>query len=328
MIRLALTRRLFPALLMLSAITQAPALAQGLEQPITHIPNVIIEDDVVYLGDLFDGLGAEAMTPISRAPAPGRPVELDARWLSQLAKSYKIDWQPANHLVRIQLQRASEILRADDFLDILRPELGANLNSSDYDIRLDSPNIAVNLASQQDNRIILTSLRNDSRTGRFTALFEAQSNGQLQKRITLSGRLIEMTMVPVLTASMGKNGVINAQDVEMQRVQVNSLSPNRASTMEQVLGMSPRRNLRAGQPLRLADLGQPVLAERNGLVTIVLRTATMRLTSQGRALDEGGQGDVIRVKNTKSNRTIFARVTAPGIVTIDTAARETIIAAN
>jgi flagella basal body P-ring formation protein FlgA len=42
----------------------------------------------------------------------------------------------------------------------------------------------------------------------------------------------------------------------------------------------------------------------------------MYLTAQGKALDDGGQGSVIRVANTQSNRTIEAVVQAAGRVAV------------
>jgi flagella basal body P-ring formation protein FlgA len=42
----------------------------------------------------------------------------------------------------------------------------------------------------------------------------------------------------------------------------------------------------------------------------------MRLTAQGRALQDGAKGEVVRVVNTKSNTTVSGVVVADGKVTV------------
>jgi flagella basal body P-ring formation protein FlgA len=47
---------------------------------------------------------------------------------------------------------------------------------------------------------------------------------------------------------------------------------------------------------------------KGNLVTIEMRNAGMSLSTQGKALEEGSLGDVIRVTNISSNKIIEAKV--------------------
>jgi flagellar basal body P-ring formation protein FlgA len=78
--------------------------------------------------------------------------------------------------------------------------------------------------------------------------------------------------------------------------------------------------LQPGQPIRQADIGMHSLVQRNESVTLIVRTRTMTLTVQGKALDDGAEGQTIRVQNPKSNRTVEGRVTGTGEVTVTTGA--------
>jgi flagella basal body P-ring formation protein FlgA len=49
-----------------------------------------------------------------------------------------------------------------------------------------------------------------------------------------------------------------------------------------------------------------------------LKTPMMTLTSQGKAIENGSDGDVIRLTNTQSNTVIQAIVSGAGVVTITT----------
>ena len=51
-------------------------------------------------------------------------------------------------------------------------------------------------------------------------------------------------------------------------------------------------------------------------VTIIFESPTMLLTVSGRALDSGARGEVIRVKNLQSGRTVDATVISPNEVAV------------
>jgi flagella basal body P-ring formation protein FlgA len=59
-----------------------------------------------------------------------------------------------------------------------------------------------------------------------------------------------------------------------------------------------------------------VLVARNSTVTIVLQTGYLRLTAQGKAIEDGAKGDTIRVTNLQSKKTIEAVVAGPDFVTV------------
>jgi flagella basal body P-ring formation protein FlgA len=64
---------------------------------------------------------------------------------------------------------------------------------------------------------------------------------------------------------------------------------------------------------------------RNAQVIIRLQSGAMTLTSQGRALEDGARGDVIRVTNLQGGKTVEATVIGPDQVEVKLAAR---LAAN
>ncbi|RMD62393.1 MAG: flagella basal body P-ring formation protein FlgA, partial [Alphaproteobacteria bacterium] len=76
-----------------------------------------------------------------------------------------------------------------------------------------------------------------------------------------------------------------------------------------------------GATVLASDLREPVVVAKNSLVTIRLETPRMVLSAQGRAIEAGGSGDVIRVMNTASNKIIHARVVNAGLVRIEPAPR-------
>ena len=56
-----------------------------------------------------------------------------------------------------------------------------------------------------------------------------------------------------------------------------------------------------------------VLSLRGSLVTMKIETPFMTVTAQGKAQQDGAEGEIVRVINTQSNRVVEGTVTGPGM---------------
>jgi flagella basal body P-ring formation protein FlgA len=125
-----------------------------------------------------------------------------------------------------------------------------------------------------------------------------------------------MTEVPVLRRRGVPGEVITQADIDWLRVGARRLPGNVVVDSASLIGKSPRRAIRPGQPVRATDLREPVLVPKNSLIVLRLETDRMVLTAQGRALEDGASGQVIRVMNTKSNAIINGVVAESGTVRV------------
>ena len=64
------------------------------------------------------------------------------------------------------------------------------------------------------------------------------------------------------------------------------------------------------------SIRRPILVAKGSLVTIILKAPQMTLTAQGKALENGSDGDTVQITNTQSNKVIEAEVTGPGKVSV------------
>ncbi|MDP9413632.1 MAG: flagellar basal body P-ring formation chaperone FlgA [Pseudomonadota bacterium] len=81
-------------------------------------------------------------------------------------------------------------------------------------------------------------------------------------------------------------------------------------------GMEALRRLAAGAPVRVHDLSRPQLVRRGEPVTILVRSGGLAITAQGRALSSGASGDLVRVVNAATSRTLEGTVEKAGQVRI------------
>ncbi len=307
----------------LIAISSAGPNAQAASQltapptaPVLLKATVVIDGPVVHLGDLFEGLGANGATPVARAPAPGTRVAVNARWLSAVARAYAVAWQPGSRLDGSVIERASIVIETQRIEDATIDALRRRGIDGRLSLVLDNPVTRIHLPTDAEPSLLVAGLSHNPETGRFTAHLIAPAEGTPLVRITISGRAIEMIEIPILRRRMMPGEVIREGDITWQDARADRISRNVVLDPVNLVGKSPRRPIRAENPVLGSELRQPVLVPRNSLVTIRLQTARMVLTARGRAMEPGAKGDVIRVVNTKSNQIISASVTASGTVEV------------
>ena len=156
----------------------------------------------------------------------------------------------------------------------------------------------------------------EPRTKRFTAIIVAPADDPSAKRIRVTGRLIKISEVPVLARRVLAGEIIVEGDIKWIKVRSARLQRDIILDAGGLVGMSPQRGLRAGKPVRTSEVRRPLMVAKRSLVTIILRAPSLLLMSQGRALEQGSDGDTIRVVNTQSNKVIEAEITGPGQVTV------------
>ena len=303
--------------LAVSGLVVSSAAAESQPQGLVLLKTkVVVEGPVLHLGDLFEGLGEKDAIPVARAPAPGKRVQVDARWLAAVAQAYGVPWRPSSRLDGAVIERASVVIETRQLegaaLDALRQRgVGARVS-----LVLDNPAMRLHLPSDIAPTLLVTGLSHNPETGRFTAHLVAPAQGTPLARATLTGRAIEMIEVPALRRRMVPGDVIHERDIEWLSLRADRIARNAVRDVANLVGKSPRRPIRAGAAVLGNELREPILVPRNSLVTIRLQTARMILTAQGRAMEPGAMGDVIRVMNTKSNKIISAGVTDSGAVEV------------
>jgi flagellar basal body P-ring formation protein FlgA len=80
------------------------------------------------------------------------------------------------------------------------------------------------------------------------------------------------------------------------------------------LGLEARVTIYAGRPIRSQDLGAPALVDRNQLVSLIYLSGSLAISIEGRALERGAEGDVVRAMNLGSRTTVNGRVGADGAI--------------
>ena len=122
----------------------------------------------------------------------------------------------------------------------------------------------------------------------------------------------------MLARNVERNDVLKSSDVMVERRPKAEVGAD-AAARDRAVGMQARRQLRAGQAMRTADLAKPDLVQRDQNVTLIYEAPGIYLTMRGKALDNGTEGDVVNVMNLQSKRTLSGIVIGRGQVSISVA---------
>jgi flagella basal body P-ring formation protein FlgA len=114
----------------------------------------------------------------------------------------------------------------------------------------------------------------------------------------------------VATRMIRAQTVLSAEDVAA----VEATIPGALTDIADAVGLEARVTLYPGRPVRAGDLGPPALVDRNATVFLAYRSGGLTILAEGRALERAGVGDLLRVMNLASRRTVVGRLGPDGMV--------------
>ena len=118
------------------------------------------------------------------------------------------------------------------------------------------------------------------------------------------------TLVPVRTIRAKQ--IIQAEDLAYKSVDIAGAFSDPA----ELIGQEARVSLYAGRPIRPGDVGPPAIVERNDLVMLKFRRGGLLISTEGRSLGRGSEGDIIRAMNLSSRSTLSGRISADGSIEV------------
>jgi len=120
----------------------------------------------------------------------------------------------------------------------------------------------------------------------------------------------------VAARSLRRGETITESDVTTKSVALDKRNGAGAADLASVIGMKVKREIHPGQVIKTDYLHEPPVIKRGEVVMLVAESQMLRVTTQGRAKEDGCQGDSIRVMNLASKREIFGLVGGPALIKV------------
>jgi len=113
----------------------------------------------------------------------------------------------------------------------------------------------------------------------------------------------------VAVRSLSRGVTVCATDVELCSITPSQAAADGFRAIEQVVGRETTRAIPKGKPLSAEMLRAPLLVRRGDVVTVIARSAGIRIRTTARARDDGSLDDLVAVESLAGRQRYFARVT-------------------
>lgn len=297
------------------ALTGSVSLAYADQRPVLR-SEVHTLSEIVTVGDFYSNAGSIASKPLFRSPDLGTQGTVPAQSVAERARAAGLTEAATDGLRFVTVHRRAEVFDRARLSSLVADTLvqqDASLTPQDLKITLfdATGTILANPAAEKlvEVKNILWS-RSD---GRFNIRFSFAGEFGPQN-VSLSGHAQEMLEVTTLLQPLRSGQVLRLEDMTTSRLPRTKVPANAVTKPEQIVGLAARTGLRANMPLVRNDFAKPILISRGEKVTITYMIGGMKLTTRGRAMDDGAIGDPIDIKNLDSGRIIPAMVRSRGQV--------------
>jgi flagella basal body P-ring formation protein FlgA len=310
---------LVSALLAASALPASAQTRDGVIAAPVLRASVIVSGDLVRIGDVVDNAGTSAQIAIYRAPDLGTTGSLPTAQVLTVLRAHQVIGVDVRDLKEIQVTRLARTIDSKDIeLAVARAleHRGGLGDAANLSLTFDRDVGDLKLEASNTGAMATASARFEPRNNRFDVSFEiANDIIATPTKLRFTGTAIETVEAAVLTRDVERNEMLKASDVVVERRPKAEIGGD-VAPRSRAVGMQARKQLRAGQALKTADLAKPDLVTRDQSVTLIYESTGLYLTIRGKALEAGTEGDVVNVLNLQSKRTVSGVVSGRGQVTV------------
>lgn len=302
----------------------APALANDISVRISE--QAVVQGTQVTLGDLAEISGDDENRvaflrnlPLGPSPAPGEQLVwtaqiLGARLLSTGADFSGIDWQTPSAMT---ITTASQIVPAEQLksvsVEAIRQLLGPAADSGDITIEPAGPlrDLPVAAGSMKLSAALPSGIHYSAPT---TVIVRVDVQDHPPATAILNYDIHMYRNIVLVGHEIAAHELIAQEALHLERMEVGRLSGGYFTNLADVAGYAAKRSLAPGMIITKSMLEKPILIKRGATVVILAQSGSLQVTAQGEALQDGRNGQLIRVMNIQSRKVILAQILDAGTV--------------
>ena len=114
----------------------------------------------------------------------------------------------------------------------------------------------------------------------------------LTQKLFINIRVEKEAEVPLALRDIKRGEIIKEGDYKI----VHKKIPIYLNVKENICGMRVKRLIRAGEIITIKDIEKPPIVKYGDLVTVILKEGSLRVSTRGRAMRDGWEGDIIPVR--------------------------------
>ncbi|RLU02456.1 MAG: flagella basal body P-ring formation protein FlgA [Ketobacter sp.] len=183
-------------------------------------------------------------------------------------------------------------------------EVSVNIQPIDPRLRLAQCDQALQLQHRPRNRA----------AGRLT--FKVTCDGTESWSIHVPVTVQAFDHVVVSDTPIAKGTHLRVSDLRLELVDISLLHGGYFQSLEELDGFVARRPIPAEQVMTPALVDPAKMINRGEKVVIVAEGPGLSIRATGLAMEDGAFGELVRVRNTSTNKVVEGRITAPGLIKV------------
>ena len=280
--------------------------------------NNIILGDIATFDEDSDLSASLATKIIGNSPEPGETIHLISIDIAKsilrktpLSNSTKWSGSPS-----VAVTRKGQQINAEQMLQAISKHIQSRkheLPKADISFKPQSLPLPFMLPQGELSWEVVPSDPNVLNSSRFSLIIRV--DGRVRKNISILGDVQALAPVAVASANLRRGAILTPSNVTLT-VRDLSKYKNPCISLRSILGKRLKHTVRSGNVVEGDDVEFPPLVLKGQLVKIILSQGPLHLSATGVARMSGKLNEIIRVQNVSSNKLIFCRITAPGLVEV------------
>ena len=211
----------------------------------------------------------------------------------------------------------TKYVQESDFVVAIEKEFLEQVGDEQIELEFFGGQTSFALDNVSTVKIMISQAKFNALENKFEANAEIFADGKSVASTVLQGKYYVLADVPVPARNINKGEVIKADMLKDIKVRMNRIKQQNITDASLLVGSEAKRSLREGKLINDNDIGKVMLIKKGDIVRSVYRTAKMQISAKVEALEDGGQGDKIEVRNVNSKRVIFAEVADGNTVVVE-----------
>jgi len=251
------------ALVFLTGAAAPAARAADLDDQLALNTSITSQGGDIQLGDIFTGYLSRPEKVVAQAPRPGQRLVLTAEWLTNVARTYGLNWRPANGYDRTVVYHPGRVIAQQDILNAVKADLIAKGMPANYAVAPAAalPSVTVAAASITAGEVGIRESYFEQRNGTFSAVVEIPPGDAHAQFISFRGRAYAVVAVPTVKENVPKNTVITSEMITIVDLPEDQMKADTLTDVASLVGKAPRVFLRAGAPIRDTEVAQMILVD-------------------------------------------------------------------
>jgi flagella basal body P-ring formation protein FlgA len=284
-------------------------------------PSIILGEIADISGDDETKVNALRALKLGSAPQPGGRMVLTRELLgSRLAAAGSdlsgITWMVPEY---VTLSTAAQTVSGRNLAETALEAVEQRISAASEDIDIELVGYPADILAPVGSVTLQADLPHGIRkNGPTIANVTVSTNGHTFTKVSLRYNVKIYADIVVAAKPLNAHEPLTPENLTLQRLDTLSLNSSYITDRNKLVGLSAKRFLAAGTVINDMVVEKPVIVKRGSSVTITARSGVMEVTAAGQALQDGVEGQIIRVQNINSRRILTARVVDEGLVQVIT----------